>query len=104
MKLTTLETRRLRADMLEVFKIVKGMEGLKEEFFFEKSRRGVDGTRNNSHSFFKRRVRLDVGKYHFANRVVEDWNRLPNGVIEVESVNAFKGKLDFYLEQVRGFK
>lgn len=104
MKLTTLETRRLRADMLEVFKIVKGMEGLKEEFFFEKSRRGVDGTRNNSHSFFKRRVRLDVGKYHFANRVVEDWNRLPNGVIEVESVNAFKGKLDFYLEHVRGFK
>ena len=28
LKLTTLETRRLRADMLDVFKIVKGFEGL----------------------------------------------------------------------------
>ena len=65
---------------------------------------GVGLNRKNSHSFFKRRFRLNVGKYSFANRVVNDWNKLPNSVIEVDSVNAFKGKLDFYLRHVRGFK
>jgi hypothetical protein len=32
--LTTLETRRFRADMLEVFKILKGFEGIREDSFF----------------------------------------------------------------------
>jgi hypothetical protein len=31
--LTTLETRRFRADMLEVFKILKGFERTKEDSF-----------------------------------------------------------------------
>ena len=64
MKLTTLETRRLRADLLEVFKIVNGLEGLSEEYFFEKRHinGGAGGTRRNSHSFFKKRFRLDSAK------------------------------------------
>ena len=33
--LTTLETRRVRADLIEVYKIVKGLERLKFETFFE---------------------------------------------------------------------
>ena len=35
-KLTTLEMRRERADMVEVYKIMNGMEGLKETDFFYK--------------------------------------------------------------------
>ncbi len=106
MKLTTLETRRLRADLLEVFKIVNGLEGLKEEYFFEKRQmgRGACVTRSNAHSFFKKRFRLDVVKYSFSNRVVNDWNGLPNSVIQAKSVNAFKGKLDGFLKHVRGLK
>ena len=34
--LTTLEMRRERADMLEVYKIMNGMEGLVEKDFFYK--------------------------------------------------------------------
>ena len=77
MKLTTLETRRLRADLLEVYKIVNGLQGLSEEYFFErrKIRDGACGTRENSHSFFKKGV---VAKFSFANRVLHEWNRLPN--------------------------
>ena len=33
--LTSLETRMQRADMLEVFKIMRGMEGLESETFFQ---------------------------------------------------------------------
>ena len=32
--LTTLETRRFRADRLEVFKILKGFERIREDSFF----------------------------------------------------------------------
>ena len=35
MGLTTLENRRLRADLIEVFKIIKGYEGLDERAFFK---------------------------------------------------------------------
>ena len=31
--LTTLECRRLRADLIEVFKILKGFEGIEEKLF-----------------------------------------------------------------------
>ena len=34
--LITLETRRLRADLMEVFKILKGHEGLDERVFFKR--------------------------------------------------------------------
>ena len=34
-KLTTLETRRIRADLIEVFKIIKGMERLNEANFLQ---------------------------------------------------------------------
>ena len=106
MRLTSLETRRLRADLLEVYKIVNGLEGLSEKDFFEGRRRreGACGTRSNSHSFFKKRCRVDLVKYSFANRVVSEWNRLPNSVIEARGINAFKGKLDGYLRNVRGLK
>jgi hypothetical protein len=52
---------------------------------------GACGTRRNAYSFFKKRFRLDVAKYSFSNRVVNDWNGLQNNVIQAESVNAFKG-------------
>ena len=34
-RLVTLEARRTRADIIEVFKIMKGLEGLNREDFFE---------------------------------------------------------------------
>ena len=34
-ELTTLEMRREKADLLEVFKILKGMEGLDRDHFFK---------------------------------------------------------------------
>ena len=44
---------------------------------------------------------LGVMKYSFANRVASEWNRLLNSVIEARGINAFKGKLDGYLRNVR---
>jgi len=67
MGLTTLvESRRIGADMIEVNTILKGLEGIESGSMFIK-RVGI--SRGNSQKLFKRRVRLDVGKYCFSNRV-----------------------------------
>ena len=96
-----METRRLRADLIEVFKKMKGYEGLAEQKLWE---RRVGNTRGHSFKIFKRAVRLDIGKYSFGNRVCDDWNDLPVDVVNASSVNVFKGRLDQYLGKVREFK
>ena len=76
--LTTLETRFLRADLIDVFKILRGFENLDPDRFFQVI---GDGARRG-HSFKLFKKSLDVGKFKFASRVlwgveqVEGWNCL----------------------------
>ena len=35
---------------------------------------------------------------------LNEWNKLPDSVVLEKNFNAFKGKLDIYLKQVRGLK
>jgi hypothetical protein len=50
--------------------------------------------------FYKERVNRDVLKYSFANRVIEQWNKLPEDVISGNSINSFKNKLEKYLKEI----
>ena len=100
LELTTLEERSLeekrqRADMIEVFKIVSGIEGLQINHFFDL--RGISSTRGHSLKFIKKRFRLNWRKYTFGNRVVDEWNLLPEEIVSCKNLNAFKEKLDHYL-------
>ena len=53
---------------------------------------------------YKDRVNRDVLKYSFANRIFEQWNRLPEEVISANSINSFKNKVDKYLRVLEGLK
>jgi hypothetical protein len=97
--LTNLETRRTRADMLEVFKILTGKEGLEEETFFT---RGKGVTRGHSMKLYKENCRKDVLKFSFGNRVVNTWNKLPEQVVNCESINSFKRNIDKLLRKNGG--
>ena len=91
--LTTLETRRERADMLEVFKILKGMEGLQEkDFFVRHNERG----RGHNFKLYKKRFNLDIAKFSFGNRICTTWNNLPHDAVDALSINVFKNRLDSY--------
>ena len=100
LKLTTLETRRLRGDLIEVFKIFSGLDNLNPEDFF-----AIINTNTRGHSLklFKDNFQSDLGKYKFSNRVIDEWNRLSNDIIRSSSLNMFKTKLDHHLSQIRGF-
>ena len=42
----------------------------------------------------KSRVKYDLRKFSFSNRVVNTWNSLPNWVVSANTTNAFKTRLD----------
>ena len=45
---------------------------------------------------YKQRVYRDVLKYSFSNRVIDQWNNLPEKVINATSINMFKNRLNKY--------
>ena len=92
--LTTLETRRLRGDLIEVFKILKGYDDIGADIFFVRSKSSLRGHQLNLQ---KKSVRLDVAKYSFSNRVVNEWNNLIKEVIASKTLAGFKKNLIFTL-------
>ena len=45
-------------------------------------------------SMSKQRTSLDVRKFAFSQRVVQEWNKLSQDVVDATSVNEFKNRLD----------
>ena len=93
--LTTLETRRLRGNQIEVFKILNGYENIDRNIFFtvKEERR----TRGHGVTLAKKQCRLDIRKFSFSQRTVNEWNRLSADCVGASSVNIFKNKIDIYL-------
>jgi ribonucleases P/MRP protein subunit RPP40 len=106
--LTTLETRRIRADLIEVYRIMNGLDGGKQQLFGGQMHSDVSlstmETRGHPYKLSKRSCRLDIAKYSFGNRVVADWNRLPGHIVLSNNVDTFKGRLDKFLVHTRGFE
>ena len=98
--LTTLETRRIRGDLLEVFKIVKGFDNLHYTNYLIFSSSDLRG---HSHKLFKFRVRTNLGKFSFSFRVIEEWNMSTQDIVSCDTVAEFKSKLDDYSRFSRRF-
>ena len=99
LNITTLQQRRIRGDLIEVFKIMTGKERIKREQFFQLATND-HGLRGNSMKITKERARLDIRKYSFSQRVVNDWNRLPQKVVDSTSINSFKNALDQHWKEM----
>ena len=93
LKLTSLEKRRLRGDLIEVFKLVTGKENIDYTCLFQLDDACYD-TRGHKFKLKKYRSRLDIRKNFFSNRVVSHWNSLPSHIVEADSVLTFKKRLD----------
>ena len=98
---STLEDRRLRGDMIQVFKLVKGFDIVAPNTFFNVS---TIGLRSHTFKLYKSGFSTNIGKFSFSNRIIEHWNCLPQHVVSSDTVNTFKNRLDRYLLQCRGFK
>jgi len=91
--LTTLEQRRRRGDLIETFKIMKSIEKIDYRNFFQLADSKYE-LRGHSMKLFVPRCRLNVRSKFFSQRVLSDWNGLPQTVIDADTTNSFKNRLD----------
>ena len=106
--LVVLRERRIRGDMIEVFKVVNGIDRVEKEKWFSLVREEARMTRQNSVVTEEGRERraqvlerehfnLEVRRHFFNVRVVKTWNSLPELVKEATNVNCFKNRIDKHM-------
>ena len=93
--LTTLETRRLMGDQIEVFTILNGYENIDSNNFFEIKESKI--TRGHNYTLVKNKVDWTLESISFSQRTINVWNNLSTDCVHASSVNMFKNEIDKYL-------
>jgi len=97
--LTSLKERRDRGDLIQVYKIMKGFDKVDYRNWFTLSE--TTQTRVHRYKIEKSRTRLNTRKFFFSNRVVDSWNNLPARVVDIDSVNCFKDRMDNFFATMK---
>ena len=95
LNLFSLTKRSLRGDLIEVFKIIKGIENMDMEKYFTIDTSNI--TRNSGYKIVGKRFQTNEAIHFFFNRVVNVWNGLSSNVINCSTTEIFKKRLDVYL-------
>ena len=90
MALTTLESRRERGDLINVYKMVHGMDKSGMDLIKLDTR----VSRGHGKKLKKESCRRDRKKYSFPHRTVDVWNGLEEDIVNADSVHCFKAGLD----------
>ena len=98
LKLPSLVYRRKRGDMIQMYKIMNNLVRIDRNALFTLPTQ----SRTSGH-----RVKIvnniaikKPREQSFVQRVTNDWNALPSNVVETESLNSFKNKLDDYWKKL----
>ena len=78
--------------MLQTFKMFKGFDNLEPSIFFELDTLSI----TRGHQFKIKRFNTSLRKNSFSHRVVNDWNGLPEDVVNADLINSFKNRLEKY--------
>ena len=75
-----------------MFKMVNGYEEVDRNMFFELK----EGRKTIGHeaALVKEQCRLEMRKYSFSQREINEWNKLQNYCVNSSSVNMFKNIID----------
>ena len=106
--LMTLKDRRLRGDLIEIFKVTSSRESihwvlplnLRKNMDISGSAANVRVSSNLRRESFSSRIRNSFCSWatlrdnFFVNRVVKTWNSLLNAIVTSPSLNSFKSAID----------
>lgn len=93
LNLPTLKFRRMRGDLIEVYKMMKGIYDPDVGEMFTISR---DRTRGHSMKLYKPRTTSSMRHSFFTHRIVDIWNTLPEIVVSAPNLRSFERLLDKY--------
>ena len=94
LNLPSLQYRRIRGDMITVYKLIHNMFAIDSSDFFTPATTSI--TRGHTLKLFKpsatARLRFDF----LSSRAVDHWNKLPNYIVNASSIDNFKKLIDDY--------
>ena len=91
LKLPSLKYRRLRNDMIQVYKYLHKEYNVVNDILVRDTN---ERTRGNSLKLVKQRFKKEISKNYFSLRVTTIWNSLPNEIVMPKKINIFKSRLD----------
>ena len=89
--LFSLETRRLRGQLIEVFKILNGFDNVDHRNLFSLN---TNSTRNHGWKLELNRFNTSICENFFTYKICSTWNKLPTSVVNSTTVEQFKRNLD----------
>lgn len=92
LNLFSLERRRVRGDLIQVFKMLNGSSRIPVDKFFKP--RPAGNRRGHHLMFFKPQTRTSLRASSFEIRVINPWNALPSEIVSSPSLMIFKSRLD----------
>jgi len=99
--LWTLEERRNRSDLIEMYKLLHGLTTISYDKFFELAT--DKRTRGHSLTLIKHRFATVVRQHFFSERVINRWNALDDDTVTASSLNNFKARLNKFRSMKMGF-
>lgn len=94
MKIPSMCYRRLRGDLIEVYKFTHGLYNCDSPLVFNTQ----SATRGHQYKLAKQYTRTNLRQHFFANRVVDTWNALDANTVNAPTINSFKNRLDNILK------
>ena len=97
LRLPSLEYRRLRGDMIEVYKMCYHFY---DPSIISKLLTFCDDNRTRGHRFklYKKDTNTKIAQNFFSNRVTNAWNNLPEETVNARSLNSFKNAVDRFFQ------
>ena len=92
LNLPSMEYRRKRGDMIQMYKIINGMVRMDPKELFTPI--PSSNTRGHKQRVLRQRSLKAARAKSFSQRTIMNWNCLPRTVIEAPSVNTFKNRID----------
>ena len=101
LNLPSLEFRRVRGDLIEMYKICNKIYDPKTTNTLTNFVPDENPTRAHKFKLTKKRTNLKNTKYFYTNRIVNIWNSLPAEAVDAISLNHFKNIIDHLLKDYK---